>query len=129
MRPDGKLDDRLMRAMRAGAEALPEDLARLRSYLRMIEGLLAEKAGELEPDWSEALAAAAEVETLQGLEAAVAERAIAVPAGDLEGLHAKFEIWRALLPGAPDWDPAHAHNRLVLSIAADILRLRKAPPG
>lgn len=126
MRPGWKLDDRLVRAMRGGPQALPEDLALLRSYLRLIEGLLAEKADEVEADWPQALAAAAEIETLQGLEAAVAERAIGVPAGDLDDVCAKFEIWRALAQGAPEADMSLAHNRLVLSIEADILRLMLA---
>ena len=76
MRADLKLDDRLTRAMRGGAAALPGDLALLRSYLRLIAGLLEEKATDLEQDWGQACAAAAEIETLHGLEGSVAERAI-----------------------------------------------------
>ena len=66
-----KLDNRLVRALHEGAEALPGDLAELRSYLRLIEALLTEKAAELEPSWQQACAAAAEITTLQTLEITV----------------------------------------------------------
>ena len=77
MTAESKLDYRLVHAIRGGAEALPNDITCLRGYLRMIEALLAEKAAELEPSWEQACAVAAEIETLQSLEVAVAERAIA----------------------------------------------------
>lgn len=125
MRTDLKLDDRLMRAMRGGPAALPEDLALLRSYLRMIASLLEEKARDLEPDWRQACAAAAEIETLQGLEGAVAERAIGVQASDLEDVRVKLEIWRFLVQASFDEEMSQSHNRLVLSIEADILRLQR----
>lgn len=123
----GKLDDRLVRAMRSGPAALPEDLAQLAAYLRLVAGLLEEKATEVEPDWAQACAAAAEIETLHGLEAAVAERAIGVPAEDLGGVRSKLEIWRALADSAPDGDMSLAHNRLILSIEADLRRLERLP--
>ena len=83
--------------------------------------LLAEKAGELEPSWSEALAVAAEIETLLELEAAVAERAIAIPATSPEELRAKVGIWKALAAGSDDPDFG-ARAGLLLSIEADIHR-------
>lgn len=120
-----RLDDRLVRAMRGGPEALPQDLARLRSYLLLILGLLEEKATELEPDWTQACGAAAEIETLQALEATVAERAIGLEATDLGDVRVKFEIWRALAASAPDGDMSLPHNRLALSIEADVARLER----
>ncbi len=125
MRLGGKLDNRLVSAMRAGPDALPEDLGLLVAYLRLLAGFLEEKANELEPDWAQACAATAEIETLHRLEAAVAERAISVPADDLAGVRAKLEIWRALAAGAPDSDMSQAHNRLILSIDADLMRLQR----
>jgi hypothetical protein len=125
MRADLKLDDRLTRAMRGGPSALPGDLALLRSYLRMIADLLEEKATDLEHDWAQACAAAAEIETLHGLEGAVAERAIGVQASGLDDLRVKLEIWRALIQGLPDEEMASTQNRLVLSIEADIQRLQR----
>lgn len=120
-----KLDDRLVRALREGASALPEDLTRLRAYLRMIDALLAEKAAEVEPTWALACAAAAEIETLQTLEAAVAERAIATNARDLGEVRAKLEIWRALAAGAADGDMTSPRNRLVMSVEADLERIAR----
>jgi hypothetical protein len=127
-----KLDDRLVRALREGMEVLPEDLTRLRGYLGMIDALLAEKARDFEPSWAQACAAAAEVETLQALEAAVIERAIGVRAGDLGAVRVKLEIWRALADGAPEGDLSSPRDRLILSVEADIERLSRAartPPG
>lgn len=121
-----KLDDRLVRALREGASALPEDLTRLRAYLRMIDALLAEKAAEIEPSWTLACAAAAEVETLHTLETAVAERAIATHARDIGEVRAKLEIWRSLAAGAADGDMASPRNRLVMSVEADLERIARA---
>lgn len=121
----GKLDDRLVRAMRGGPEALPQDLGLLVAYLRLLAGLLEEKATEIEPDWAQACFATAEIQTLHRLEAAVAERAITVRAEDLSGVRSKLEIWRALAAGAPDSDMTQAHNRLILSIDADLMRLQR----
>ena len=70
----------------------------------MIGSLLEEKAAELEPSWEQACAAAAEIATLQDLEASVAERAIAVRAESLEEVRAKLAIWRALAAGGEDGD-------------------------
>jgi hypothetical protein len=120
-----KLDYRLVRALRQGTDALPGDVAELRGYMRMIGTLLAEKAAELEPSWEQACAAAAEIETLHGLEGAVAERAIGVQASGLDDLRVKLEIWRALIQGLPDEEMASTQNRLVLSIEADIQRLQR----
>jgi hypothetical protein len=121
-----KLDDRLVRAMRQGASVLPEDLTLLRAYLRMIDGLLAEKAAEVEPSWAQACAAAAEVETLQTLEAAVTEKAIAVRSRDLDDVRAKLDIWRALAAGAES-DLSSPRDRLILSIEADLSRIGRTP--
>ena len=93
-----KLDTQLVRALREGSTALPNDLGRLRSYLGIIEALLAEKASELEPSWDQACAAAAEIATLQNLEASVAERAIAIRADSLEAVGASS---RSGAPSAP----------------------------
>lgn len=117
------LDYRLVRAIREGAGALPDDVGRLRAYLRTIESLLAEKATELEPSWEQACAVAAEIETLQSLETAVADRAIAIRAADLETVRGKLAIWAELSPGSEDEDMGSPRNRLVLSVASDIDRL------
>jgi hypothetical protein len=127
MRADLKLDDRLTRAMRGGAAALPGDLALLRSYLRLIAGLLEEKATDLEHDWGQACAAAAEIETLQTLELAVAERAVAIRAESIETVRGKLAIWRALGPASGDDDMRSPRNRLILSVEADLERLSLTP--
>jgi hypothetical protein len=124
-----KLDYRLVRALRQGTDALPDDVAELRGYMRMIGTLLAEKAAELEPSWEQACAAAAEIETLQNLEAAVAERAIAIRAESLETVRGKLAIWRALGPASDDDDMRSPRNRLILSVEADLERLSLAPRG
>lgn len=129
MHANGKLDNRLVRALREGAAVLPEDLTLLNGYLTMIDRLLAEKAVELEPSWSKACASAAEIDTLQALEATVAERAIAVAAADLGAVRAKLAIWRALADGAPDDDPSTPRNRLILSVEADLERLSRKARG
>jgi hypothetical protein len=126
MQANTQLDNRLVRALREGADVLPEDLTLLRGYLQMIDRLLAEKAAELEPSWSMACAAAAEVATLQSLEAVVAERAIAVRADNLGAVRSKLEIWRALAAGAADGDLENPRNRLIMSVEADLERLSAA---
>ena len=74
--------------------------------------------------WHERHAAvAAEIETLLALEAAVAERAIAIPATTTAELRAKVAIWRALGEGEVETDPDSACGRLLLSIDADLARL------
>ncbi len=118
-----KLDINLLRAMRDGTAALPPDLGKLRGYLRLIGSLLEEKAAELEPSWEQACATAAEIETLQNLEAAVAERAIAIRAESLETVRGKLAIWRALGPASDDDDMRSPRNRLILSVDADLERL------
>jgi hypothetical protein len=117
------LDINLVRAMREGTSALPADLGKLRGYLRMIGTLLEEKARELEPSWDQACAAAAEIATLQDLEASVAERAIAVRAESLDQVRAKLAIWRALAAGSEDGDLRSPQSRLILSVEADLERL------
>lgn len=107
------------------AEDLPFDLALLGDCLRTIGTLLEEKAVELEPSWRDALAAAAEIETLLALEAAVAERAIAIPARSTADVRAKLAIWKALGadPDEADADPRAHRDRLVHSIDADLAHL------
>ena len=123
MTAESKLDYRLVHAIHGGAEALPNDITCLRGYLRMIEALLAEKAAELEPSWEQACAAAAEIATLQDLEASVAERAIGVRAASIEQVRAKLAIWRALAAGGEDGDLRSPQSRLILSVEADLERL------
>jgi hypothetical protein len=120
-----KLDTQLVRALREGSTALPNDLGRLRSYLGIIEALLAEKASELEPSWDQACAAAAEIATLQTLEASVAERAIAIRADSLEAVRSKLAIWRTVGPDCDDSDMSSPRNRLILSVDADLERLSR----
>lgn len=117
-----KVDNGLVAALRAGAGELPAELGALTDCLSTIGLLLAEKAAELEPSWSEALATAAEIETLLELEAAVAERAIGIPATNQDELRAKIGIWKALAAGADEPDPDSHRDRLFLSILADIDR-------
>ena len=117
------LDINLLRAMREGTSALPPDLGKLRGYLRLIGSLLEEKAAELEPSWEQACAVAAEIATLQDLEASVAERAIGVRAESVEQVRAKLAIWRALAAGGEDGDLRSPQSRLILSVEADLERL------
>ncbi len=124
-----KLDYRLVRAIRGGAEALPDDIECLRGYMRMIEALLREKAQELEPSWEQACAAAAEIDTLHTLEAAVAERVTAIAAADLDAVRGKLAIWRALGAGSDDSDERSPRNRLIASIDADLEKLAAAERG
>ena len=121
-----KLDDRLLRAMKEGCDALPGDLDRLAGYLSIVTSLLAERAAELEPSWAMARAAAAEIETLQMLEHAIAERAISVRAATLHEVRSKLAIWHALAPGADDGDPGAPRNRLIHSIDVDLARLARS---
>ena len=123
METGSRLDYRLVRALRQGTDALPDDIAELRGYMRMIGTLLAEKAAELEPSWEQACAAAAEIETLQDLETSVAERAIAIRAESLATVRGKLAIWRALGPASDDDDMRSPRNRLILSVEADLERL------
>jgi hypothetical protein len=126
---NSRVDNRLMRALRHGAEALPDDLSRLHEYLMLIGGLLHEKATELEESWALALAAAAEIETLQKLEAAVSEKAIAVPARDLSEVLIKFAIWNALVAGGDAQEDACDRDRLIRSIRNDIERMARGGGG
>src|SRR4051794_29115642 len=106
------MDYGLVRAIKGGADALPRDIEALRGYMRMIGALLHEKAAELEPSWDQAAAIAAEIDTLHTLEGAVAERAIATEAGDLDTVRSKLAIWRALGPGTDESDEQAPRNRL-----------------
>lgn len=109
--------------MTAGASALPDDLDRLRGYMRMIGALLEEKAQEIEPSWGLACLAAREIETLQGLGTAVVERATAVRARSLDEVRAKLAIWRAYAASNDEADLRSPQSRLVLSVDADLERL------
>lgn len=111
-----KLDQPLMRALRGGAAALPEDIERLTAYMRLIQQLLGEKAVECEPTWAQTCASAAEIGTLQDLEAAVIERAIGLRLNDLDAVLIKFGLWRTLV----DDDQNGLRDRLVLSLEADL---------
>ncbi|MFT3973865.1 MAG: hypothetical protein QM699_10570 [Amaricoccus sp.] len=102
--------------------ALPADLDRLRGYLSLIEGLLEEKANELEPSWDAACTAAAEIETLQKLESTVVERAIGTSADTLLAVRNKLAIWKALSHGSED-DHDAIRYRLILSVEDDLNRL------
>ena len=124
-----KRGESLEALLRSGAGELPCELGALGDCLRTVAALLAEKAGELEPSWSEALAVAAEIETLLGIERAVAERAIATPATDLAEVRAKLAIWQALTEAAADAHPGSPRDRLVRSVAADLDRLRPTDAG
>lgn len=126
MNLDETLDNALVRAMRGGHGALPECPRRLAGYLRTIERLLAEKAREHETNWDEACVAAKEVETLQALATAVAERVIAMRGDDLPAVLAKLALWRDLAPAGEDDACARAQrDRLVLSVEADLVRLAR----
>jgi hypothetical protein len=119
-----KLDDRLLNAMGAGATALPEDMERLGGYMRMIQGLLCEKAEDLEATWSASCASDAEIVTLQELEAAVIERTVGIRAASLGEVIAKLEIWKALADDCSDG----LRDRLVLSVLDDLLAIARAAP-
>ena len=118
-----KFDNGLMAALRSGVGELPNDLGALADCLETIAVLLAEKANELEPSWGEALAAAAEVETLLELEAAVAERVIGVRAASLAEVRRKIAIWQTLADGCDEACADPFRDRLIDSIDADLARL------
>ena len=116
----------LTRALREGLSALPADLEALVGHLRILEGLLGEKAVELEPTWALAQSNAAEIEVLLELQDLIVERAIALQAEGMDDVLAKLAIWRALSDGAEyelrAEDPPML-NRLILSVEADLARL------
>ena len=128
VKTDAKIDYLLVRALSDGSQALPGDIRALRGYLAMIGTLLEEKATELEPSWQQACAAAAEIETLQALELAVAERVIALPADSIEAARAKLAIWQALGPDGDDCAEG-PRSRLIRSVEADLERLSRRPVG
>lgn len=116
----------LTRALRDGPSALPDDLEALVRHLLMLEGLLAEKAAELEPTWALSQASAAEIDIQLQLQEMIVERAIGLRAEAIEGVLAKLTIWRTLSDGAEGEMRADAPprlNRLILSIEADLIRL------
>jgi hypothetical protein len=126
VKTEQKIDYLLVRALSDGSQALPGDIGALRGYLAMIETLLEEKAIELEPSWEQACAVAAEIETLQALELAVAERAIAVPADSIEQIRGKLAIWQVLTPETEEAADS-SRTRLIRSIEADLERLARCP--
>ncbi len=91
----------------------------------MIETLLEEKATELEPSWEQACAMAAEIETLQALELAVAERAISIPADSIDAIRNKLAIFQDLGADADDL-PQSPRNRLIQSVQSDLERLSRS---
>lgn len=119
---DCNLDMQLVRALKEGAAALPRDLERLRSYMLLINALLKEKAGDLEPSWEACCEAASEIETLQALERNVAERAIVTKADTLSGVRAKIAIWKVLSVEV-DEDMDGPRSQLILSVEDDLRRL------
>jgi hypothetical protein len=123
-----KLDYILVRALREGPAALPGDIRTLGECLAMIGALLEEKATELEPSWDESCAALAEIETLQALETAVAERAIALTADSIEAVRGKLAIWQALGPEADECAES-PRTRLIRSVQADLERMCRATAG
>lgn len=123
---DDCLDRALVHALRAGPAALPECPVRLAGYLATIEHLLTEKARENAPDWDGDCAAAREIETLQALELAVAERVIAMRAESLATILGKLAVWRALCPaGCDDASMISLRDRLVQSVETDLVRLEQ----
>jgi hypothetical protein len=120
------VNDALVRALHEGPAVLPKDLHQLHAYLRLIAGLLAEKADEREPTWSMAKANGAEIETLQSLEHVVAGRAAEVEAATFAALLVKLSIWEILLPLGEESDDVAMRDRLVLSIRRDIEAMARA---
>ena len=120
-----KLEEGLLGALRMGPGVLPGDLGALADCLRTIATLLAEKAGELEPSWSEARAVAAEIETLLDLEVAVVTRAIGIPAASLVEVCTKIAIWKALVAGADGACGDPNADGIILSVEADLVRLSR----
>jgi hypothetical protein len=110
-----------MRVLRGGAEAMPADLERLRTYLTMARELLAEKANEIEPTWALACEAAAEVETLHRLERQVVERTASVPAANLRDVLIKLDVWAEQAFTAED--DALPRDAIVRSVRRDLERL------
>ncbi|MER2509858.1 hypothetical protein [Amaricoccus sp.] len=127
MNDGGLLDGSFVRALSDGPSALPGSLDALIGYLLLIEGLLGEKAVELEPSWDLAEANGAEIETLLRLRELIVERAIGIRADEIDGVLAKLAIWRMLSDGEEGEiraDEPPVLNRLVLSIETDLLRQR-----
>jgi hypothetical protein len=119
------LDDTLLRALRQGPEALPDDAGRLLHYLRLIDQLLAEKATEQCASWREICAAAAEIETLQQAQLAIGERAIGVTARDVTAVQLKLEIWSQLPCEEDCREGVSVRDRLIVSVHRDLHRLQR----
>lgn len=117
------VDRRLVRALQEGCEALPDDLDALYRYLTLITELLAEKGDEHEPCWALALTGAAQMQTLQDLEALVARKAAHVCAGGLDQVLLKLAIWEALEPGGSEDEEISLRDSLVHSVRLDLQRL------
>lgn len=110
----------LMAVLKQGACALPDDLGLLHGYMKLIAGLLAEKAHENQPTLALENAAGAEIETLLRLEALVAARVSEAECQTYACLRAKLDIWNAMT--APDSDEI-PRELIVRSVRADVTRL------
>lgn len=124
---DIMVDDGLMRVMRHGKREMPNDLARLRTYLEMVSRLLSEKAREVEPDWALAEAAIAEIETLQMLETQVAEKVASLHAETLIDIQNKLVIWELLNSLGDDGEEESGLTQLVGSIKRDLDNILRGP--
>jgi hypothetical protein len=123
------MDGGLMRVLRGGTAALPNDLDRLQDYLSMTAQLLTEKATELEPSWAQARMAAAELETLLRLERQVAEKAADVPAASLREVLVKLDIWASLDPCDEEAPMEDGRDSLVRAARRDLARLMGERPA
>lgn len=110
----------LITVLHHGAAALPEDLGQLRGYLRLISGLLAEKAQENQQTLALENAAAEEISLLLDLEALVAAKAAEVSCKGYSCIQAKLDIWDAIEP--PDPEPC-PRDTIVQSVRGDVARL------
>lgn len=110
----------LLAVLQHGTAALPEDLGMLKGYMRVIAGLLAEKACENQPSLALENAAAAEIEILLNLETLVAEKTAAVACKSLECLRSKLDIWDVMEPACSDDLPREA---IVQSVRSDVVRM------
>lgn len=107
----------LLSVMEEGQAALPDDLGMLNGYMRVITGLLAEKAQENQPTLALENAAAAEIETLLTLETLVAVKTAQVTCATLECLRSKLDIWDAI---GRDCDGDLPREAIVQSVRNDL---------
>lgn len=126
---DTMIDDGLMRVLRGGVNEMPDDLTRLHAYLKLVAGLLAEKATEHEPTWEMVRQSAAEIETLHDLEFQVGEKAADVPATNLYGVLTKLMIWETLSGSCSGGDEPSVSDDLVRSVRKDLETIVRGEPG